>query len=108
MGCGEIVTEPVATYEQARNKAQNILGDLGADSKPYIGRMENSSGYGKVVGRQTADGKARWRLDYDPELGPHINVEDFRQGKGSSAKKIAIPFAGTEDTVNSYLKNLNK
>lgn len=65
-------------------------------------------GYGKIVGRESADGKVRWRLDYDPYKGPHINIEDFRNGKGSNARKIAIPFEGNEKTFESYLKHLNR
>lgn len=105
---GEIVLDKVQTYEQARNKAMSLLGDLGADSQPFIGTMEKSAGYGKIVGRETADHKARWRLDYDPNKGMHINVEDFRNGKKDKAIKYAIPFEGDEETFKSLLKYLNK
>lgn len=103
---GEIVFKQMKSYEQARNKAFDIIGDLGKDSKAYIGRL--GSGEGKVVGRQSADGKVRWRLDYDPTKGPHINVEDFRNGKGPDGIKIAIPFDGDINTVEQLLKHLNK
>lgn len=106
--CGEVIAEQVSSYEQARNQAQKILGDMGYDSKPYVGRLDTSSGYGQIIGRQTADGKARWRLDFDTSMGPHINIEDFRFGKGDSALKIVIPFIGDEETVISYLKHLNR
>lgn len=105
---GEIVLDKVQTYEQARNKALSLLGDLGVDSQPFIGTMEKSAGYGKIVGRETADHKARWRLDYDPSKGMHINVEDFRNGKKDKAIKYAIPFEGDEETFKSLLKYLNK
>ncbi|MCU5101306.1 pre-toxin TG domain-containing protein [Bacillus cereus] len=105
---GEIVLNKVQTYEQARNKAMSLLGDLGVDSQPFIGTMEKSAGYGKIVGRETADHKARWRLDYDPNKGMHINVEDFRNGKKDKAIKYAIPFEGDEETFKSLLKYLNK
>ncbi|MCU4782073.1 pre-toxin TG domain-containing protein [Bacillus cereus] len=104
---GEIVLDKVQTYEQARNKAMSLLGDLGADSQPFIGTMEKSAGYGKIVGRKTADNKARWRLDYDPNKGMHINVEDFRNGKKEQAIKYAIPFEGNEETFKALLKHLN-
>lgn len=35
----------------------------------------------------------RFRMDYDPEKGSHINVE---VGKGGSARKWAVPWKGTE------------
>ncbi|PHA96460.1 S-layer protein [Bacillus toyonensis] len=104
---GEIVLDKVQTYEQARNKAMSLLGDLGANSQPFIGTMEKSAGYGKIVGRKTADNKARWRLDYDPNKGMHINVEDFRNGKKEQAIKYAIPFEGNEETFKALLKHLN-
>lgn len=56
----------------------------------------------------SGDNKVLWRLDYDPEKGPHINVEDYRNGKGDRAKKYYIPFNGNEDTYKSLLKHLNK
>lgn len=79
-------------------------GDLDADSKPYIGGVE--IGVGKIVGRQS-DGKVRWRLDYSHEEGPHINVEDYINGKGPNATKFAIPFEGDISSVESILKYLN-
>ncbi|GLF83841.1 MULTISPECIES: T7SS effector LXG polymorphic toxin [Bacillus] len=108
IGRGEHLLDKVKTYEQARNKTVDIVGDLGPNSQPYTGTLKSSAGYGKVVGRQSADGKVRWRLDYDPKKGPHINIEDFRNGKGANARKIAIPFEGNESTFKSLLKHLNR
>lgn len=48
-----------------RNLSFDIIGSLGIDSKTVIG-LQSSAGYGKVIGRQSADGKLIWRLDYDP------------------------------------------
>nr|WP_285874068.1 pre-toxin TG domain-containing protein [Halalkalibacter oceani] len=108
IGKGEQVLDKVKTYEQARNKAIDLVGDLGPNSQPYTGTLKSSAGYGQVVGRQSADGKVRWRLDYDPNKGPHINIEDFRNGKGANARKIAVPFEGNESTFKSLLKHLNR
>ncbi|OQP06860.1 hypothetical protein B1690_05995 [Geobacillus sp. 46C-IIa] len=103
----EVILPKVDTFEQARNIALEIVGDLGSNSKPVIGRLKTSKGYGKVIGRMSADEKVRWRLDYDPEKGIHINVEDYRNGKGQ-AIKVCIPFKGDEKTFESLLKHLNK
>lgn len=96
------------SYERAKNKALDKLGDLGADSKPVYGRLKTSYGYNKIIGRQSADGKRRWRLDWDETKGSHINVEDFSKGKKSKAIKIAIPFEGNKKAYRSYIKQLNK
>lgn len=84
------------------------LGDLGVDSKPVYGRLKTIYGYNKIIGRQSADGKRRWRLDWEETKGPHINVEDFSKGKKSKAIKIAIPFEGNKKAYRSYIKQLNK
>lgn len=109
--CCEIVLPPVRSFEQARNKALQLIDDVApmGNSNPVIGRLEVSKGYGQVVGRQSLDGKVRWRLDYDDTKGLHFNVEDFRNGKGTNAKKYAIPIeGGTEADFVNYLKQLNR
>ena len=105
----EIILPKEETYEQARNKAFEYIGDdLSKDSEPLIGRLESSHGFNKIVGRRSADKKLRWRLDFDPEKGPHIQVDDFRKGKGKMSTKIVIPFNGDEQTFISLLEHLNK
>lgn len=48
------------------------------------------------------------RLDYDPIKGPHVNVTDFRAGKGIDGTSVAIPFEGDLQTVERLLKYLGK
>ncbi|OME00569.1 hypothetical protein BSK54_15920 [Paenibacillus odorifer] len=105
-GVEKILESTLKSYEQARNLALDIVGDLGPGSKSVIGRLPSSAGYGQVVGRQSADGKLLWRLDYDPNKGTHINIEDYRGGKGNNATKLVIPFEGNESTFRSLLKHL--
>jgi hypothetical protein len=104
----EIILPRVKTFEQARNKTTDMLdGIIGCDSKPFIDSLETSAGYNKVIGRVSADNKVRWRLNWDKPKGIHINIENFRVGKGCNAQKIVIPFEGTEETYKSLLKHLN-
>ncbi|QYM98419.1 hemagglutination protein [Dickeya ananatis] len=105
----EQILKPEKNWESARNKALDIVGNLGADSKPVIGRLEISAGNGKVIGRQSGDGKVGWRVDYDPEKGTHINTWDYSQGKGpGKAIKQVIPFEGNEKSFETILKQLNR
>ncbi|MFJ4681932.1 polymorphic toxin-type HINT domain-containing protein [Streptomyces sp. NPDC088789] len=96
--CKEITLPSFDSFEQARNKALDLLGEVDpATRQPYIGRLESApTTYGKVVGFTTrVNGEfKRFRMDYDPVKGPHINVEI---GKGDSARKWAVPWNGTED-----------
>lgn len=105
----ETTLKPEKNWESARNKALDIIGNLGADSKPVIGRLEVSAGNGKVIGRQSSDGKVGWRVDYDPEKGTHINIWDYSQGKGpGKAIKQVIPSEGNEKSFETILKQLNR
>lgn len=105
----ETILKSEKSWESARNKALGIVGNLGADSKPVIGRLEVSAGNGKVIGRQSSDGKVGWRVDYDPEKGTHINIWDYSQGKGpGKAVKQVIPFEGNEKSFETILKQLNR
>ena len=105
----ELILPSVGSYENARNFAQKLIGELGA-TDPYFGTMEISYGNGKIIGRQSKDGKVRWRLDWDEEKGSHINVEDFRKGKKDGlARKYAIPIAGfTEEQYKQTIDRLNQ
>ncbi|TNT82864.1 hypothetical protein FIB84_18710, partial [Escherichia coli] len=105
----EQILKPEKNWETARNKALDLVGNLGADSKPVIGRLEVSAGNGKVIGRQSSDGKVGWRVDYDPEKGTHINIWDYSQGKGpGKAVKQVILFEGNEKSFETILKQLNR
>jgi len=105
----EQTLSPEKNWESARNKALDIVGNLGAGSKPVIGRLEVRAGNGKVIGRQSSDGKVGWRVDYDPDKGTHINIWDYSQGKGpGNAVKQVIPFEGNEKAFETILKQLNR
>ncbi|MDW9214674.1 hypothetical protein SE957_07945 [Escherichia coli] len=64
--------------------------------------MEVSAGNGKVIGRQSSDGKVGWRVDYDPEKA-HINIWDYSQGKGpGKAVKQVIPLKAMKSLLKQY------
>jgi RHS repeat-associated protein len=103
--CKEVILDSFARFEQARNKALELLGKIDpATRQSYFGRLETAeSTYEKKVGfTTTVDGVfKRFRLDFDPAKGPHINVE---VGKGASAKKWAVPWNGTEADLKKILR----
>lgn len=46
-------------------------------SQPYWGlKGGNIANVGRVIGWTTPDNRKRWRLDYDPAKGVHLNEED--------------------------------
>ncbi|MFL0185004.1 polymorphic toxin-type HINT domain-containing protein [Tenacibaculum maritimum] len=95
-------------FEQARNIALELVGDLGAEARNTVGRLKKAYGHGKIIGRESKDKLVRWRIDYDPVKGAHINVEDFRGGKGKKALKYSIEFEGGEKAYKKLIDNLNK
>ncbi|WP_148082105.1 hypothetical protein, partial [Streptomyces botrytidirepellens] len=101
----EIVLKPFDNFEQARNKALNLLGEVDSGTRvPLVGRLESSpSTYNKTVGFTTrVDGVFKqFRMDFDPEKGPHINV---MIGKGSSGQKWAVPWNGSEADLIKLLE----
>mgnify|MGYP001794883876 CR=1 FL=1 len=106
----EITLPRVKTFEQARNKAQQIVGDWGSGVEHYESTMNSSDAKGKVVGLQSTDKQVRYRLDWDPTKHNHFNVEDYRGGKKNPIK-IAIPFgeesSDSKKIFNRYLDNIN-
>ena len=102
----EVMLPQMKTYEDARNKALELVKDVNYQSGyPHVGNVgvcEN-----KLAGRRWENRKVTMRLDYDPLKGPHINVVDSRMGKGLKVKKFVIPFEGDEKTVETLLKHLN-
>ncbi|MFJ4802222.1 DUF6531 domain-containing protein [Streptomyces murinus] len=85
---------PFDSFEQARNKALDIVGEIDPHTRePYVSRLENSAAHGKVVGFETrVNGEwKQFRIDYDPAKGAHINVAI---GKGEA--RYAVRWDGTE------------
>ncbi|HXD33101.1 MAG TPA: hypothetical protein VN643_18410 [Pyrinomonadaceae bacterium] len=55
-----------------------VQGNKHLLSEPYWGtRGGNIGNIGKVIGWATPDSRKRWRLDFDPAKGVHLNEEDF-------------------------------
>nr|WP_157528537.1 hypothetical protein [Kibdelosporangium sp. MJ126-NF4]CEL19198.1 Hypothetical protein [Kibdelosporangium sp. MJ126-NF4]CTQ95002.1 Hypothetical protein [Kibdelosporangium sp. MJ126-NF4] len=94
-----------SSWENARNQALDKLGEIDQATRvPYVGRMETAqSTFGKVCGFETRVNGVhkRFRLDYDPVKGPHINVT---VGKGNTGQKWAIKWPGTMAEFETILK----
>jgi hypothetical protein len=65
-------------------------------------------GEGKIVGRRWYGKKVTLRLDWDLTKGPHMNITDYRLGRGTKGLVVAIPFEGTKETVEGLLKHLQR
>ncbi len=99
----EIIKE-AGSFEAARNQALKLIGPLVPGTRQdQIGNL--GEGKGKKVGfygiSLAKKEYVRYRLDYDPVKGPHINVD---VGKGVCGKRYAIKFPGNEKTFISLLK----
>jgi len=96
---------PVAfdSFEQARNAAFDLVGDIDpATRSPLVGRLGALEG--RVIGftgRSPAGVHRSFRLDFDPEVGPEINVA---VGKGASRQTFSLQFPGTLDDVLNLLE----
>ncbi|MDO0927546.1 RHS repeat-associated core domain-containing protein [Streptomyces sp. TG1A-8] len=93
---------PFDSYEQARNKALDILGDIDPHTRePYESRMGKSAALGRIVGFETrVDGVwKQFRIDYDPVKGPHINV-----AVGKNGQRYAVRWNGTEADMLRILR----
>jgi len=102
----EIVLPKYQYYEQARNRALELLGPINpATREDVVGRLPASRGRGLVVGFETEVNGVwkRYRLDYDPNRGAHINVEI---GKGSKAERFVIPWNGNEEDFLRQVRSI--
>lgn len=97
----EVSTVPM-TFDQALKYLASLMDDsgrFGDGSKPVIGRLRKSYGYGKVIGRQSLDGRVVTRIDYDPGKGYHFNFVNYDTGE-----KICIPISNmTEEQYRRYI-----
>src|ERR1043165_2723524 len=67
-----------SSIDEAIEHTYRGLGGRYFLSQPVWGtRGGNIGNVGKVIGWATPDGRKRWRLDYDPVKGVHINEDDF-------------------------------
>lgn len=99
----EIILPRVKTYEQARNKGLEIIGEVDRHTGiPMTGKQGSVDG--KLCGRRWHGYKVTLRLDHDDVKGAHINVTDCREGKRLA---YAIPFEGSIELIESLCKRWN-
>ena len=91
------------SFEEAVTHAYMSLvgGDKNQLSEPFWGtRGGQIANIGKVIGWKSADNLKRWRLDFDPTKGVHINEEDFST---EPPRKICHPVAISEALARTYI-----
>ncbi|AJT61759.1 hypothetical protein T261_0066 [Streptomyces lydicus] len=89
---GEI---PFDHFEQARNKALEIVGDINPHERGrYVCRMESSGAHNRIVGFETRVNGVwkQFRIDWDDVKGPHINV-----AVGKNGQRYAVRWRGEEE-----------
>jgi hypothetical protein len=91
-----------SNVQDAIEHVYRTLGDRVLLSKPFWGtKGGNIANVGKVLGWSTPDGRKRWRLDYDPAKGVHINEEDFTV---SPSRKVVHPTLSSIDLADTLWK----
>ena len=74
------------SIEDAIACARRGLGLTPQTEHPLVGlKTGNIANVGQIIGFSDGDGTKRWRVDYDPVKGAHINEEDVST-KGDSRK----------------------
>ena len=82
-------------YEQARNAALKWLEERGfVAEKQNLGKFHDAAGIPN--GMQTADGKIGFRVEFDENVGAHINV---RAGKEKGPHFL---FSGSKEKVEPF------
>jgi len=81
------------SIEDAIHHARTNLG--GPDVEPFWGGMGNINP-GRVVGYQVTARK-RWRLDFDPQKGVHVNEENFELPPSQQKVVHRVELAGSND-----------
>ena len=95
------------TPEVARNRALEEIGDINPSTRePFVARRvgEGNILTGNTVGftaRRTDRIRVVFRVDFDPDKGPHINIEI---GKGANRQKTAFRFPGTAEDALAYIR----
>lgn len=83
------------TIEEAIRHARETLCQDGSRlTQPFWGtRGGQIANLGRVIGYQTEDGQKRFRLDYDPVKGVHVNHEDFTRPAGQQKVVHLVQFS---------------
>lgn len=102
----ETMTYPM-TFAQAEVYLARLIAASGAfrgGSKPVIGRLKKSYGFGKVIGIKSFDNSVYTRIDYDPDKGYHFNFINDRTGE-----KICILISDMDEyQYRAYIDRLTR
>ena len=94
--------EKHVTVEDAMACARKGLGLSTRTEHPLVGLKENQiANVGQIIGFSDSTGTRRWRVDYDPNKGAHINEEDVSR-KGDSRKVCHLVSGCSENWVRLW------
>lgn len=91
------------SIESAIECARKTLKMTKADEEPMWGTKTNKlANFGNVIGFQDKVGHRRWRLDYDPNKGLHLNEEDFTDTEPRKVCHLIHTVFGGETLLVNY------
>lgn len=91
--CNQLHTSIDEAIAHAREDLSQNGGDL---TQPFWGTKGGQiANIGRVIGYQSEDGQRRFRLDYDPIKGVHVNEEDFTRPTGQQkvVHRVQLPMS---------------
>ncbi|MBK8097741.1 MAG: hypothetical protein IPK26_11575 [Planctomycetes bacterium] len=99
------IVHPTTFSSVETAKAQMEADHPGSYTAPWWGdkATEHINNRGFVIGFQDTSKAARWRLDYDPQKGLHINwVQDIK-GSDQAKECYKISSIRAETTMQDYM-----
>jgi hypothetical protein len=89
-------SEKHVSVEEAIACARKGLGLTRQTEHPLVGLKENQiANVGQIIGFSDSAGTKRWRVDYDPTKGAHINEEDV--SKKGDPRKVCHTIKGCSE-----------
>lgn len=93
-----------ASFESAKSALLDGHKEIASYDVPWWGDKETEGikNRGFVIGFKNEAKSARWRLDYDPVKGLHVNWSQDNRGGEATKECYRISSTRAQDTLNDY------